>query len=109
MRGLIRVSVLGVILIGRYGIEQAAAGEPAAEVGKFFREFVGLTDDQVRDVRGGKAIAKVLESRTPDEVFVFGAVYINSAPERYLTIASDTDALRKLPSFIGLGKFSNPP
>ena len=109
MRGLIRVSVLGVILIGRYGIAQAAAGEPAAEVEKFFREFVGLTDDQVRDVRGGKAIAKVLESRTPDEVFVFGAVYINSAPERYLTIASDTDAFRKLPSFIGLGKFSNPP
>jgi hypothetical protein len=109
MRGLIRVSVLGVILIGRYGIAQAAAGEPAAEVEKFFREFVGLTDDQVRDVRGGRAIAKILESHSPDEVFVFGAVYINSAPERYLRMAADTDALRKLPSFIGLGKFSNPP
>jgi hypothetical protein len=109
MRGLIRVSVLGVILICRYGIAQAAAGEPATEVEKFFREFVGLTDDQVRDVRGGRAVAKILESHSPDEVFVFGAVYINSAPERYLTIASDTDALRKLPSFIGLGKFSNPP
>jgi hypothetical protein len=109
MRGLIRVSVLGVILISRYGIAQAAAGEPAAEVEKFFREFVGLTDDQVRDVRGGKAVAKVLESRTPDEVFVFGAVYIHAAPERYLSLASDIDALRKLPSFIALREFSNPP
>ena len=109
MRGLIRVSVLGVILIGRYGIAQAAAGEPAAEVEKFFREFVGLTDDQIRDVHAGRAIAKILESRTPDEVFVFGAVYINSAPQRYLSLVSDLDALRKVPSFVALGEFSNPP
>jgi hypothetical protein len=88
---------------------QSVAGEPAAELEKFFREFVGLTDDQVRDVRAGRAIAKILESRTPDEVFVLGAVYINSAPERYLSIAADTDALRKLPSFIALREFSNPP
>ena len=108
MRGLIRI-VLASILIGPYGIAQSATGEPAAKVEKFFREFVGLTDDQIRDVRGGRAIAKVLESRTPDEVFVFGAVYINSAPERYLSLAADTDALRKLPNFIALGEFSNPP
>ena len=101
MRGLIRVSVLGVILIGRYGIAQAAAGEPAAEVEKFFREFVGLTDDQVRDVRGGKAIAKVLESRTPDEVFVFGAVYINSAPERYSRLLRTLTRFASFPVLLG--------
>jgi hypothetical protein len=78
-------------------------------VEKFFREVVGLSDDQIRDVRGGKAIAKVLESRTPDEVFVFGAVYINSAPERYLSLATDIDALRKIPSFIAVRQFSDPP
>jgi len=108
MRSLIRI-VLASILIGPHGIAQSATGEPAAEVEKFFREFVGLTDDQVRDVRGGRAVAKVLESRTPDEVFVFGAVYIHAAPERYLSLASDIDALRKLPSFIALREFSNPP
>jgi hypothetical protein len=78
-------------------------------VEKFFREFVGLTDDQVRDIGGGKAFAKVLESGTPDEVFVFGAIYVNSAPERYLRLAADTDALRKLPNFIALRQFSTPP
>src|SRR6476661_868334 len=104
MRSLIRI-VLASILIGPHGIAQSATGEPAAEVEKFFREFVGLTDDQVRDVRGGRAVAKVLESRTPDEVFVFGAVYIHAAPERYLSLASDIDALRKLPSFIALREF----
>ena len=108
MRGLIRL-VLAITLIGRYGIAQSAAGEPTAELERFFREFVGLTYDQVRDVRGGRAIVKVLESRTPDEVFVFGAVYIHSVPEHYLRLASDIDALRKLPSFIALREFSNPP
>jgi hypothetical protein len=50
-----------------------------------------------------------VQSPTPDEVFVFGAVYINSSPELYLKLAADLDALRKLPSFIALQKFSDPP
>ena len=95
-------------------ISQARAGDQrsvnySTEPEKFFREFVGLNDEQIRDVRLGKAIVKVMQSPTPDEVFVFGAVYINSTPERYLKLAGDIDALRKLPSFIALQKFSNPP
>ena len=43
---------------------------------RFFREFVGLNEDQIGAIRSGKAVAKVVESRTPDEVFVFGSVYV---------------------------------
>jgi len=50
-----------------------------------------------------------LDSPTADQVFVFGSVYINSTPERYLKFASDTDALRKLPSYLALRQFSDPP
>src|SRR5262249_31397984 len=57
----------------------------------------------------GKAIAKVLRSRTPDEVFVFGSVYVESTPERYLKLASDVNALRKLPGYLAVRKFSDPP
>jgi hypothetical protein len=80
-----------------------------AEPERFFHEFIGLSDDQIREIREGKAIAKVLDSPTADQVFVFGSVYINSTPERYLKFASDIDALRKLPSYIALRKFSDPP
>jgi hypothetical protein len=45
---------------------------------KFFRDYVGLKDDQITAIRNGKAVAKVVESRTPDEVFVFGSVYVQS-------------------------------
>jgi len=86
-------------------VEASQAAEPKT----FFHDFVRLSDDQIRDIEAGKAIAKVLDTPTPDEVFVFGAVYINSTPERYLEMVSDIDALRRLPNYLALHKFSDPP
>jgi len=80
-----------------------------AEPSRFFREYVGLNDDQIAAILNGKAIAKIVESRTPDEVFVFGAVHVESTPDKYLKFASDVDSLRKLPSYLAIQKFSNPP
>src|SRR6201988_2846670 len=106
-----RIQVLALLAafpfpLSRGGIQ--ATGDPA-EPNRFFREFVGLNDDEIRGIREGKAIARTLDSPTADQVFVFGAVYINSAPEGYLKFASDIDAMRKLPSYIALRKFSDPP
>ena len=81
----------------------------AVEPFRFFREYVGLNDDQIAAIRGGKAIARILDSRTPDEVFVFGAVHVQSTPEDYLKLASDVDALRKLPNYLAIQKFGDPP
>ena len=86
-----------------------AAHGQSVEPFKFFREYVGLKDEQISAIRNGKAIAKIVESRTPDEVFVFGAVYVESTPEKYLKFASDIDSLRKLPNYLAIQKFSNPP
>ena len=76
---------------------------------KFFRGFAGLNEEQVAAIRSGKAVAKVVESPTPDEVYVFGSVYVEATPESYLKLASDIDALRKLPSYLAIQSFSNPP
>ena len=75
----------------------------------YFKEYIGLSDGQIAAIRGGQAIAKTLHSRTPDEVFVFGAIYINAAPESYLKFSRDFDRLRKLPGYLAIGEFSNPP
>jgi hypothetical protein len=48
---------------------------------RFFREFAGLKEEQIAAIHSGRAVAKVVESRTPDEVFVFGAVYVEATPE----------------------------
>src|SRR6516225_4926983 len=102
------VILLTLLLSPAIGSGIPSTDKPA-EPDKFFHQFVGLNDDQIREIREGKAIAKILDSPTADQVFVFGSVYINSTPERYLKFASDIDALRKLPSYIALRKFSDPP
>src|ERR1700741_3810643 len=106
-----RIQVLALLAafpfpLSRGGIQ--ATGDPA-EPNRFFREFVGLNDDEIRGIREGKAIARTLDSPTADQVFVFGSVYINSTPERYLKFASDIDAMRRLPGSLALRKSGPPP
>src|SRR5262245_39008299 len=87
----------------------AAAGEQTFILDKFLRESVGLNNVQIDTVHRGKPVAIVLDSPTPDQVFVFGTIYIDAPPERYLQLANDFDSLRKLPGYIAIQKFSDPP
>jgi hypothetical protein len=105
----IRSFALLLLLISQAGAGEQSTGNQANEPGRFFRDFVGLTDDQIKDIRVGKAVAKVLDSGSPDEVFVFGSVFVKSTPEQYLKFASDIDSLRKVPSYLAIQKFSDPP
>ena len=75
----------------------------------YFKDYIGLSDDQIAAIRSGQAVAKTLHSRIPDEIFVFGAIYINATPESYLKLSRDFDRLRKLPGYLAIGEFSNPP
>ena len=74
----------------------------------YFKNYIGLGNDEIADIRGGQAVVKTLRSRTPDEIFVFGAVYINAAPDAYIGLASDFDRLRKQPGNIAMAAFSSP-
>ena len=109
MRTRIRTAILVVLVHWPLVNGGLRATSQAGEPNRFFHDFVGLSNDQIAAIRKGKAIAKILDSRTPDEVFVFGSVYVESTPERYLRLASDIDALRKLPSYLAIRKFSDPP
>jgi hypothetical protein len=104
-----RIRTAAVLLAGILSANALAASVQDVEPFKFFREYVGLNDEQINSIRSGKAVAKILDSPTPDEVYVFGSVYVNSTPERYLKFASDIDALRKVPNYLAIQKFSNPP
>ena len=80
-----------------------------AELTVFLKKYVGLNNDQIKSMREGQSVAKILDAPSADEVFVFGGVYVHSTPEEYLKLASDIDALRKLPSYLAIKKFSDPP
>lgn len=75
----------------------------------FFRQDIRLSKDEIAAIRSGQAVAKALPSRTPAEIFLFGAIYIHATPESYLQLAHDFDRLRELPGYWALGVFGNPP
>ena len=96
-----------LVLIGAASLRAFSQSNPDVET--FFRQNIGLSQDQIAAIQSGKAVAKTLPSRTPAEVFLFGAIHIHATPESYLRFAHDFDRLRKLPSYLALGVFSNPP
>ena len=75
----------------------------------FFRQNIGLSEDQIAAIRSGQAVTMALPPRTPAEVLLFGAVYIHAAPETYFQFARNFDRLRKVPGFLALGVFTDPP
>ena len=86
-----------------------STAQPNPELQHYFQQNIGLNEQQIASIRAGQPVTKALPSRTPDEVFLFGAVYIHAAPEKYVQFARDYNRLRKLPSNLALGVFSNPP
>jgi hypothetical protein len=99
---VLAVSVAGLVGAGR-------SDQPNPDLQTYFRQYIGLNQDQIAAIQSGQPISKDLPSRTPAEVFLWGAVYIHAAPENYLKFAHDFDRLRKLPSYLALGVFSDPP
>jgi hypothetical protein len=75
----------------------------------FFRQNIGLSEEEMAAIRSGQPVAKVLPPRTPQEVLLFGAVYIHAAPETYFQFARNFDRLRKTPGFLALRVFTDPP
>jgi hypothetical protein len=106
MRRICLSIMLPLLLVLFLSVTKAASSD---EPDKFFRDFAGLNEEQISAIRSGKAIAKVIESPTPDEVYVFGSVYVEATPESYLKLASDIEALRNLPSYLAIESFSDPP
>jgi len=92
-------------------VSTTATGFPQSELDlrRFFRQDLGLTENQIADIQKGKAVVNALPPRTPAEVFLLGAIYIHAAPERYLQFERDFDRRRELPAYWALVVFSNPP
>ena len=100
--------IAGFVVTLVLGSAQCWAQQKSGVIG-YFKNYIGLGNDEIAAIRGGQAVVKTLRSRTPDEIFVFGAVYINAAPDAYIGLASDFDRLRKQPGNVAMAAFSSPP
>jgi hypothetical protein len=106
-RPAMKLAVALLISIFAPSLRGFAQSRPDVQV--FFRQNIGLSQDQVNAIQNGQPVAKALPSRDPSEVFLFGAIYIHAAPESYIKFAHDFNRLRKLPNYLALGVFSDPP
>ena len=99
------------LLAGAFLISGALLGraQTTREPITFFKEHINLTDGQIADIERGKPVVKVLSTPSPDEVAVFGAIFINASPEEFLKAAQNLDALRNSPNYLGVRRFSSPP
>jgi hypothetical protein len=78
------------------------------QLNNFFQEYAQLRSDELKTVRTGTPVVKELNSE-PEQVLIFGAIYIKANPEKYLAFASDIDQTRKIPGYLAIQKFSDPP
>jgi hypothetical protein len=106
MRCAMRIAVLLTLIAGATAFSAAQA---SVEMQNYFKETGGLTQDQITAIRNGQPVAKTLTSRTPAEIFVLGAVYVNAPPESYVKFAYDFTRLRNIPGYLAIEPFSTPP
>jgi len=106
MRNLL-VTVILIVLLA--GVTAPCSAQTNAELQNYLQQDAKLNHDQIAALANGEAVAKNLDSRKADEVFLFGVIFVNATPESYVKTAYDFDRLRKLPNYLALEKFSNPP
>jgi hypothetical protein len=87
----------------------ACHSQDTGQLYTFFKQNIGLNDSEIAGIEHGKALAKVLDSPTPSQVFVFGAVFIKAQPSAYVQLSGDLDRLKSLPNYLTIQRFSNPP
>lgn len=79
-----------------------------SELKKFFRDYAQLDDSEISAIQNGKALARILQS-PKEQVIAFGAVYVNAAPQSYIDLFTDIEAMQKIPGYLAVQKFSDPP
>lgn len=107
---MIRPFVLVFAVLGAVsGFSCPGFCQMSSELESYFKRDIGLNQGQIDDIHKGKPVAKVMKSRTPADIIVFGAIRINATPESYIEFFKDFDRLRTLPTYLAVGQFSTSP
>jgi len=104
-RSVLRLAVLVLVM----GVAVVSGAQTASELNSYFQQSIGLSQDQIAGIRAGQAVSKKMPSRIPDEVIVFGAVFVKAQPESYPKLAYDFERMSKVPGYLAIKQFSDPP
>jgi hypothetical protein len=106
-------SYLALLLLFCISLPQASSQQTEwhtkeNQLNDFFQDYAKLRREEIKAIQSGSAIVKELNS-PPEQVLIFGAIYIKANPESYLSFASDIDQKSKIPGYLVIRKFSDPP
>ena len=83
---------------------QLPAGEPA----RFLQRYIGLAPKEIEQAQRGTVVSKVLETRDPDEVALFGIVTVDAPREEIVRRVRDFATFLRAPGRTAFGVFSTP-
>ena len=107
IRRVVQVVVVLIVLLTAGG--SPGSSQTSSDLQNYLSQTLKLSQDRISAIRNGQPYATNLTSRTPAEIFVFGAIYINAYPESYVKFASDFNRLRQVPGYLAINSISNPP
>ncbi len=105
-RWTVKMMGVGALLFSAMG---SGLSQTHPEPYTFFKQYIGLKDEEIASIELGKAVEQVLPTPEPSEVVVFGAIYINASPEDYLALVQKFHGLRGSRHYLGFRQFSAPP
>jgi hypothetical protein len=105
-KGIFQIAVLVLLLTTRVS---PGFAQTSSELKDFLSQRIGLNQGQIAEIHHGKPFATNVKPPSEAEVYLFGVVYVNAAPESFLKLASDLSRLGHLPGHQAVTKFSDPP
>ena len=83
---------------------QLPTGEPA----RFLQRHIGLTSRQIEQAQRGEVVTKVLDTRDPDEVALFGIVAVNASRADIVRRVHNLTSYLRAPGRTAFGIFGAP-
>ena len=91
-----RTIALIELLVLTVGVSTPCLPQENPNLNTYFRTHIGLSEMQIQAVRSGKGFAKTLPSRVDGEIFLFGAIHIDSSTETYVNFWRVTELITTL-------------
>ena len=101
------MGVLASLVLGGSAAAQSSAvtpGEPA----RFLAKYIGLSVEEIEEVRRGTVVTKVLTSPDREEVALFGIVAVNASRQEVMKRVRDLPRFLQSPGRSAFGTFSTP-
>lgn len=102
------LGILGTLLAAT---AQPPAATPSlgARLEGYLEATVPISSGDRRQLASGSAVTRLLDSDVASEIAVFGAVWINGSPQRYVALAHDIERFERGESFRMTRKIGIPP